>query len=304
MQTHTVVGIGELLWDCFGDTRRPGGAPANVAFHAGQLGIDGVVVSRVGADPSGDALLNKLAERGLSTHAIQRDAGHPTGLVTVDMTRRDQPVYTIHEDAAWDYIEFDSKLAAVTSRASAICFGTLAQRSTKSRETIHRVLDESGDALLICDVNLRPPWYTRELIETPLHRCHVAKLNDEELPVVAGLFELGPGDTKACARALRERFDVKVVCVTCGERGCLVVTEDDCVQVPGRRVEVEDTVGAGDAFTAALICGLLWKWPVASVAQFANEVGAMVAGRRGAMPDLRGELTRLRDRIAGTQRAC
>lgn len=301
LKSHIVVGIGELLWDCFRDAKQPGGAPANVAFHAGQLGMKGLVVSRVGRDMDGDALLHELAERGVPTATIQRDKYHPTGWVSVDTRRASHPVYTIHEGVAWDHIESDGKIASATDGASAVCFGTLAQRTATSRGTIQRVLKANSSALLVYDANLRPPWYSRDVIETSLRRCHVLKLNDEEVHVVTSLLELAPGDAEGVALALREEFDIQIVCLTRGERGCLVLSRDERVDVPGHSVDIVDTVGAGDAFTAAFVSGLLWTWPLTTVAHFSNEVGAMVAGRRGAMPDLRGELEGLRDRIARTR---
>ncbi|RJP32476.1 MAG: carbohydrate kinase [Phycisphaerales bacterium] len=291
MEKRMIAGLGELLWDCFGHGRSPGGAPANVAYHAGQLGMTGRVVSRVGLDPDGDALLIELTRRGLSTQAIQRDPDHATGRVTVDTSRADKPVYTIHPDAAWDHIEWNDALSAGLDGAAAICFGTLAQRSPASRATIQRVLDTYTAALRVYDVNLRPPWYTRDVIEASLERCDVVKLNHEEAPVVAELVGLDPaGEPDACARALRQWFDLRLVCVTRGERGCLAVSAEQTAEARGVKVDVADTVGAGDAFTAALVCGLLQQWPLEDVLHFANDVGGLVAGRRGAMPELREEL--------------
>jgi len=297
LQIHTVVGIGELLWDDFGKSKRPGGAPANVAFHVSQLGMAGVVISRVGSDPLGDTLLAEITEHGLPAHAIQRDHDHSTGLVTVNMDRADHPTYTIHEDVAWDHIEFDDHLVAVTRQASAICFGTLAQRSVTSRTTIQRVIDTNPNALMVYDVNLRPPWYGRDVLENSLRRCHVVKLNNEEAPVIADLLELGSGDLGEVADALREEFEIQIVCITRGEQGCLVISSDDRVDVPGCRVDIVDTVGAGDAFTAAFVCGLLLNHPLAAIARFANDVGALVASRKGATPALATEYRALWDKI-------
>ncbi|MGD2110032.1 MAG: carbohydrate kinase [Phycisphaerae bacterium] len=296
---HSILGVGELLWDCFGDVRRPGGAPANVAFHAAQLGARGDVCSRVGADDDGDALVAALDDSGVGTKLIQRDAFRPTGTVTVDDTEPDHPKYTIHEEVAWDYIEFDGALRAAAERASAICFGTLAQRSPPSRDAIHRLLSGAPDALILYDVNLRPPWYERATIERSLDRCAVVKLNEDEAKQVADLFDFGVSEAAVCGERLLSRFDIQLVCITRGPKGCLLVTDEARVEQRGHRVEVVDAVGAGDAFTAALMCGLLWKWPLAAVARFANEVGGLVASRKGAMPDLGVELQALRARFQG-----
>jgi fructokinase len=289
-----VVGLGELLWDCFDDSRRPGGAPANVAFQAGQLGCRGVVCSRVGCDPLGDELVDFLAGQELATDWIERDAEHPTGTVTVDTTRADHPEYTIHEHVAWDHLEFDAALEALIAGAAAVCFGTLAQRAPVSRETIHRALAHAPPGcLVVCDVNLRQRWYDREVLQRSLAAAGLVKLNDHEVAVLAELLGAGSAEHVAFAREIRRRFDVDTVCITRGERGCLLVSADEVVDDPGTVVEVVDTVGAGDAFTAAWIAGRLRHWPLDSQASFANCVGALVASRAGAMPALRAEFARL-----------
>jgi fructokinase len=297
MADHRVLGIGELLWDCYGDVRRPGGAPANVAFHASQLGAEGQVCSRVGCDDLGEALLGELNGHGVDTRLIQRDASHPTGTVTVDDKRPDQPTYTIHEEVAWDYIEFDRMAEEAAGRASAVCFGTLAQRSPQSREAIHRALDAAPNAMLVYDVNLRSPWYNRNTVESSLSRCTIVKLNENEALRLANLFGFGASDGSDCAVHLLWQFNIELVCITRGPNGSLLVTSEDYVDEPGRRVQVVDSVGAGDAFTAALLCGLLWKWPLAAVAMFANGVGGLVASRQGAMPALAAEYQALRERV-------
>lgn len=285
----TVVGIGELLWDCFGELRRPGGAPANVAFHATQLGLNGVICSRVGSDAMGDALLQHLRGQGLETQYIQRDAEHPTGTVTVETTRVDQPSYRIHENVAWDHLEFDNRLCTLVENASAVCFGTLAQRSPQSRATIIRALGASQRALRVYDINLRPPYYTQQTIEASLQLADVVKLNIGEVAVVAPMLGLEPDDVQGFSEAFRVSYGVRLVCITRGQHGCIAISKKERVEVPGRRVSVVDTVGAGDAFTAALVCGLLNAWPLGRIAHFANEIGALVAGRTGAMPVLREE---------------
>ena len=288
-----VVGLGEVLWDCCGDSRRPGGAPANVAFHARQLGCEGVICARVGDDELGRELLDALAQRGLGTSFLQRDPVHPTGRVTVDSTDPERPSYTIHEQVAWDHLQFDDDIERLMHGAAAVCFGTLAQRSPRSRETIHHALQAAGNALVVYDVNLRQPWYQREWIERSLRAAHVVKVNREELAVLTDLLETGAGDAESLARGLRERFGVELTCVTRAERGCLLIGAQQQADVPGTRVDVVDAVGAGDALTAALIFGLLRRWPLEKVAGLANAVGALVAGRPGAMPRLPEEFADL-----------
>jgi fructokinase len=303
MSDHTnpvpiVVGLGELLWDCFGNVRQPGGAPANVAFQAAQLGCRGIVVSRVGCDALGDELVAFLDEQGLDTRWIQRDADHPTGTVTVDASRPDHPQYTIHRHVAWDYLELDQPLEALMADAAAVCFGSLAQRLPTSRETIHRALAATGkNCLIVCDVNLRQQWFDRPTIERSLTAAQTAKLNDHEVIVLAELLRAGSAEPIDFARELQKRFLLDAVCVTRGERGCLMVEANDVADEPGVPVAVADAVGAGDAFTAAWIFARLRGWPLARQAALANRVGALVASHAGAMPALRNEFAQL---IAGS----
>ena len=287
-----VIGMGEFLFDEFPDGRRPGGAPANVAFHANQLGLRGRVCTRVGRDDDGAALVAHLAQHGVSTVLVQHDDRHATGTVTVHLETNEGPAYTIHENVAWDHLAYSDALAAACSEAQAVCFGTLAQRSAASRRTIGRALDVAAHALKVYDVNLRPPHYTPEIIEDSLGRCQVVKLNlDEvgELGAMLGLGSLAPEDFGA---RVRRDYDVDLVCVTRGGAGCLLVG-DTSVDLPGAPVQVVDAVGAGDAFTAAMTYALLHGWPLARVAAFANQFGGLVASRAGAMPHLEQEVRQL-----------
>ncbi len=295
-----VVGLGEVLWDCFPDSRRPGGAPANVAFHAHQLGQRGVICSRIGDDELGRELLAYLDARDLDTRHVQRDCSRPTGYVTVNTTNPDRPLFIIHEHVAWDALEFNEELESLMSAAAAVCFGTLAQRSLRSRETIHHCLSAAQNTLIVYDVNLRQNWYERGWIERSLRAAHIVKLNIDELAVLASLLETESADPQRFAADLRARFGVELVCVTRAEEGCLLIGRDETADVPGVRVEVADAVGAGDAFTAALISARLRGWGLQRAARFANEVGALVAARPGAMPALAAELA---DLIAKAQAA-
>jgi fructokinase len=301
LRESIVVGLGEVLWDCFGEARKPGGAPANVAFHARQLGHAGVVCSRVGQDPLGTELIDTIARQHLDTRWIQRDPVHPTGTVTVDASRPDHPSYIIHENVAWDYIEFTTEASELMGRASAVCFGSLAQRSQPSRQTIQRCLDAAQGALLVFDVTLRQSWYDRGTIGASLAKADVAKMNTEEAAVLASLLAL-PKAPVDFARRMLERYDLDLVCITRAEQGCLLVDRQDVVDAPGVSVQVVDTVGSGDAFSAALISALLRGWSLNRAAGFANEVGSLVAGRSGAMPALAEEYNALVSRFASGDR--
>ncbi len=290
-----VIGLGELLWDVFPDSRRPGGAPSNVAFQASQLGLTGVVASRVGQDSLGDELLAFLTDKGLDTSLIQRDPSHETGQVTVDISDGGHPDYVIHENAAWDYLEPASELVAAAGRAAAVCFGTLAQRSDVSRETIHQVLGAcSKNCLIVYDVNLRQDWYDREWIERSLQQANVLKLNREEAEVLGDLLDISTVDYDGFAMDLHEHHGIDFVCITRAEDGCWLWSSNEEVDVPGRPIDVVDAVGAGDAFSAALIASRLWKWPLRQSAEFANAVGGLVASHSGAMPSITDELSALR----------
>jgi len=293
-----LVGLGEVLWDCFGDDKRPGGAPANVAFHAHQLGLEGQVCSRVGTDELGDKLLEYLRGNGLDTRYIQVDEHHPTGTVTVHTESADAPSYTIHEGVAWDYLTFSGEWPDLFTGASAVCFGTLAQRTPQNRDTIERCLAAAGDALRIYDVNLRPPHYADEWIRRSMEAAQVVKLNESEVEVLANDLGLPDGGLDAFSAAVQSGFDVETICVTRAERGCFVRRGMEVIDQPGLEVIVKDAVGAGDAFTAGLASGLLMGCPLSHVAALANNLGGLVASRAGAMPELRAEFEALKAELA------
>jgi len=292
-QETVVVGLGEVLWDCFDDSRLPGGAPANVAFHAQQLGLQGVVCSRVGKDELGDELLEYLSERGLDTKYIQCDEVKPTGYVTVDTSNPQRPSFIIHENVAWDFIEFDRDLEQLMKQASAVCFGTLAQRHAISRESIQRCLQAASNALIVYDVNIRQHWYHKDWMDTSLQSSHIAKLNIDEVDVLDEVLRIGSKDCREFAFHMIDRYNLKLICITRAEDGCLLISPDQQVDAAGVKVDVADAVGAGDAFTAALIMAQLKAWPLQRIAEFANRVGALVAGQPGAMPHLVEEYRQL-----------
>ena len=289
------IGLGELLWDCFPDRRLPGGAPANVAFHAQQLGLSAATVTRVGCDALGDEICEFLRSQGLTVDLVQRDPLHGTGTVTVEPTPTGT-AYTFLPDSAWDFLAPQPELIAAMKSARAICFGTLAQRSVISRETIHVCLAAaSPGCLIIYDVNLRPPFYEREWIDRSLRRARLVKLNDDEVRVLSQMLATGTdNDLDFAQHLLAEQSQLELVCITRGANGCLAVSRSEVVDVPGITVQVVDTVGAGDSFTAALIQTRLAGWSLRRSVEFANRVGALVASRPGAMPILRDELAMLR----------
>lgn len=300
MEKFRVLGLGELLWDVFNDSRKPGGAPANVAFQLNQLGLDGIIASRVGTDVLGDEILNLLHHMEISTSFVQLDSDHPTGTVTVELDATGTPSYVIHENVAWDFLEFAPQLEALLPTLSAVCFGSLAQRGEGSRQTIQQILDRvPASCLKVYDVNLRQKFFSRELLETSLLKSNVAKMNDGEMTVLKPFLDLPESLTpKEFALRLCEKFDLEKVCITRAAKGCLLVTRSgETADVPGRNVQVADTVGSGDSFSAALIFATLAGCDLQTQAEFANEVGTLVATRPGGMPSLVRELAELKSRF-------
>ncbi|GIX04415.1 MAG: carbohydrate kinase [Planctomycetaceae bacterium] len=286
-----MAGLGEVLWDCFPTGRKPGGAPANVAYHVQQLGLPAAVLSRVGNDPLGAALLDYLQQHGLSTGWIQRDACHPTGTVTVSFAEG-QPRYIIHEPAAWDALDWTAEWQGLMSHIRALSFGTLAQRSSVSRETLYACLQAtSATCLRVYDINLRPPFVERRWLEQSLELATVAKCNQEEARWLAQLWGAPVDQETAFAPWLAQRFGLQAVVVTRGERGVLAWIEGRTYDLPGISVAAVDPVGAGDAFTAGFIYGWLQQWEPWATLTLANRLGALVASLPGAMPPIRPHLS-------------
>jgi fructokinase len=286
LRPEGVLCIGELLWDVFPNGRHLGGAPPNVAVHLRSLGIPSAVASRVGEDEAGVALRAQLAELGMTTDLIQTDPRHPTGLVTVDLSDPQSPRYTIEQPAAWDFIDRTPELAAAAAGSQAIVFGSLAQRNPISRSTIRSVLPDG--ALRIFDVNLRPPFDDRRIVEDSLRRSDLVKLNDLELAVMREWFGLPTDDREAC-KALCNNYGCGSICVTRAANGAALLHRGEWYEHAGCRVQAVDTVGAGDAFLAALIRGLLMGAEPQEALTVANGVGAYVATQPGATPPLDSE---------------
>ena len=284
----TIVGLGELLWDLLPSGRQLGGAPANFAYHAAALGDRGVVASRVGDDDLGREARARLEGVKLSTKYIQIDGERPTGTVDVKLDESGVPDFTINTGVAWDHLTLTQELEALASRADAVCFGSLAQRSERSRKTIRRFLGAmKPEATCVFDINLRQAYYSAEILSESLDVATIAKMNDEEMPRVMEALGLAGGTpAEVSAKALVETFRLDLVCVTRGEKGCLLVSPEETVAHAGFEVEVADTVGSGDAFTAALVHHQLRGTPLSRAAEAANRMGAHVASRVGAMPEV------------------
>ncbi len=285
-----VIGIGEILWDLLPDGRQMGGAPANFAVHARAMGASSVIVSAVGDDQPGQEILEELGRRGLDRSGLAVVSGVPTGTVTVALDAGGIPSYTIHEGVAWDVIPWTAGLAGIAARAEAVCFGSLAQRSPVSRAAIGAFLDATRpECLRVLDLNLRQSYFGRETVRRLLGRASVLKLNGEELTTVAGLLSL-PGPEDRVLAGLLEAYPLTLIALTKGPSGSRLFGRGVDLSTPGLPVETADTVGAGDAFTAALVTGALNHSSWEEIGERANRVAAFVCSRKGAWPDLPAEL--------------
>ena len=285
-----VVGIGELLWDLLPDGRQMGGAPANFAFHAQALGASSMIISAVGDDRSGREILEELGRRRLERSGIAVLSGATTGTVTVTLDAGGIPHYTIHEGVAWDVIPWTAGLGDLAARADAVCFGSLAQRSPASRATIGAFLDATRpDCLRVLDLNLRQAAFSRDLVAGLLGRATVLKLNDEELETVSRMLTL-PGSESQALAGLLEAYPLSLIALTKGRTGSRLYGRGVDQSTPGHPVETADTVGAGDAFTSALVTGMLRhkSWP--EIGERANRIAGYVCSRKGAWPELPDEL--------------
>ena len=287
MNKPIVVGMGEALWDVLPDGKKIGGAPANFAFHAGQAGMDSRVVSAVGNDALGEEALATLEGKGLNIEAVAR-VDFPTGVVNVSLGEQGIPQYDICEGVAWDNIPFTPALANLARQAQAVCWGSLAQRNEVSRKTIFSFLDAmpSDEARLkVFDINLRQQFYTLEIIEASCRRANVLKINDEELILVSEMLRLGAGSPEVLCRSLMERYGLRILVLTCGANGSYVFTPVETSYRVTPKVQVADTVGAGDSFTATLVGELLRNTPVGVAHEHAVEVAAYVCTQQGAMAE-------------------
>lgn len=288
MPKSEVLCVGEVLWDALPEGLFLGGAPFNVACHLRAAGTPVAMVSRIGDDRLGDEVLRRAARYGIGTDLVQVDPSLPTGFVRVSVGDSGNPGYEILEPAAWDAIAPSAALLGRAARAQAIVFGTLAQRHATSRGTIQRLWESK--ALMVFDANLRPPFDDQEIVRQSLRRADVVKMSDDELQRFAEWFDLR-GSPREKVVALAETFACPVVCVTRGSAGAALWRDGRWTEHPGFRVEVRDTVGAGDAFLAILLAGLLAGGPDSALLQHANLIGAYVATQSGAVPSDQGAAT-------------
>ncbi|HYO99902.1 MAG TPA: carbohydrate kinase [Pyrinomonadaceae bacterium] len=281
------VGLGELIWDFLPGGKQLGGAPTNFAYVSRLLGNESIIASRIGHDDLGSEALARLAALGVSTDYLQVDREHPTGTVRVRLDREGEASFAVNENSAWDYLEWTERWAELSRKADVVCFGTLGQRREQSRRTIIRFLEATRPAALrVFDVNLRHTFFNAGMLERSLELANIVKLNQPELSTLGAMLGLSAETEERMARRLLDQFKLELVAITRGARGSLLVSGEAVSDHPGVRVQVKDTIGAGDAFIAALTHYYLRRTPLPVVGEAANRMGAWVATQAGATPAL------------------
>lgn len=280
-----VVGLGEVLWDMLPEGRKIGGAPVNFAYHAGQFGIDTMAVSAIGNDKLGEDTIAEM--NGKHLNHIFPSVPYPTGSVQVKLDEKGVPAYDIKENVAWDNIPFTNEIESVARSCRAVCFGSLAQRNAVSRNTIRKFIESTPSGCIsIFDINLRQNFYTSNVIHDSLELCNILKINDEEIMLVSRMFNYDSSNIENVCRTIMEDFSLEMVILTCGTKGSYIFTKGGVSFMPTPKVNVADTVGAGDSFTGSFCAAILRGLPVAEAHKKAVEVSAYVCTQNGAMPEI------------------
>ena len=278
-----IVGLGEALWDVLPDGKKLGGAPANFAYHAAQFGLDTIAISALGEDKLAEETIDALKEHNLNY--LMPRVPYPTGTVQVTLTGDGIPTYDIKENVAWDNIPLTDEMLEIAKNARAVCFGSLAQRNVVSRENIHKFLDATPkDCVKIFDINLRQQFYTKEVIKESLKRCNILKINDEELVLIGRMFGYPGLDIENKCWLILGKYNLDMLVLTCGTNGSYVFTPGQMSFQETPKVEVADTVGAGDSFTGSFVGSILNGKPVPEAHKTAVQVSAFVCTQNGAMP--------------------
>jgi fructokinase len=280
-----IVGLGEALWDVLPDGKKLGGAPANFAYHAAQFGLDTIAISALGEDKLAEETIDALKEHNLNY--LMPRVPYPTGTVQVTLTGDGIPTYDIKENVAWDNIPFTDEMLEIAKNARAVCFGSLAQRNVVSRENIHKFLDATPeDCVKIFDINLRQQFYSKEVIKESLKRCNILKINDEELVLIGRMFGYPGLDIENKCWLILGKYNLDMLVLTCGTNGSYVFTPGQMSFQETPKVEVADTVGAGDSFTGSFVGSILNGKPVPEAHKTAVQVSAFVCTQNGAMPEV------------------
>jgi fructokinase len=278
----TIVCYGEVLWDIFPTITKPGGAPMNVAYHLRKLGINSAMISRVGADEWGDKITNLLDSWQIPAHYCISDKAHETGKVHAKVVSPTEMAYTIEYPAAWDFIEWNEEMSKQVAEADAFVYGSLVTRDETSRNTLFRLLEVAR--YKVFDINLRPPFYSKELLEELLSECDLLKMNENEVALLSEWYLKEENKEEACVRFLQKRFNIEEVIVTKGEEGATFYTQQESVSFAAYKVQVKDTVGSGDSFLAAFLSKKLYGTSAMEGMKYAIAVGAFVASNEGACP--------------------
>lgn len=284
---NKIVGLGEALWDVLPEGKKLGGAPANFAYHVAQFGLDSMAVSAIGNDKLGDETLDAFDSKSLKYY-MQR-IPYPTGSVQVTLNEQGVPCYDIKENVAWDNIQFTLELEEIAKNCKAVCFGSLAQRNIVSRQTIGMFLDtmpKDNDVLKIFDINLRQEFYTKEILVESFQKCNILKINDEELVIIGRLFGYPGLELRDKCWLILGKYNLKMLILTCGINGSYVFTPGKVSFQPTPKVEVADTVGAGDSFTGAFCASIIKGMPIEEAHKLAINISAYVCTQNGAMPDI------------------
>jgi fructokinase len=281
-----VVGIGEVLWDLLPSGPQLGGAPGNFAYHARQLGAKAQVITRVGNDELGKQAIRRFEEMGIDGGTVQVDSHLPTGTARVVLGPDGTPQFSIADGVAWDFLAVTDEALKAVQSANAVCFGTLAQRTRPAGLVIRQLVEAAPvSALRVFDVNLRQGNYNWETIEQSLTTTSVLKMNDQELTLLAAKLELS-GTFYQMISQLAKRFELELVAITRAERGSVLYQDGCWSELSGRKMVVADTIGAGDAFTAALTMGLLHQFDLDDIHRVAADVANFVCCQPGATPAL------------------
>lgn len=282
-----VAGIGEILWDIFGEEKAIGGAPTNFACHCANLGAEAAIISCLGKDSLGKEAIDFVTHHGINTGALAVSEAHKTGVVNVTLDNKGIPSYEIKEGVAWDHIPMTSETRKMATQLDAVCFGSLSQRSSTSRKSIQAFLkDTPPECLKMFDMNIRQNYYSEELILESLQLASALKLNNEELPLLAGFLNIS-GTPKEQLKTIQHKFDLKLAILTCGADGALMLSEnEESFEIPPVPDEIKSTVGAGDSFTATAVMGFLQNKSLTAINKHANAVASYVCTQTGAVPDL------------------
>ena len=288
VRSSKVIGIGEILWDMLPEGKQLGGAPTNFAFHAHQLGLESSIISSVGNDAPGKEILQIIERHKIISFIDTID--RPTGTVSVKLDRIGIPDYIIHQDVAWDFISPSEAAFRYAAQSQAICFGSLAQRSETSYYSIQEILDVvPPDSLRVFDINMRQNFYDEKVINDSMEKANVLKINEEEIMVFAEMFGIS-GDEFEILHQILNNYHLKLLTLTKGANGSWMINNEEDSYLETPKVQVADTVGAGDSFTAAMVAGLLKGKSLKETHKFAVDVSSFVCTQKGATPILPKQL--------------